>query len=90
MPKARGQSSILQSENGDCTRSIQPRLIIRSEILLIEGMKEVDEAIKNKQLSRDAFAKLVPSGQVRSAFLFSTTVLDRLETSCLPLRTQHC
>jgi hypothetical protein len=52
MPKARGQSSILQSENGDCTRSIQPRLIIRSEIFLIEGVKEVDEAIKNKQMSR--------------------------------------
>jgi hypothetical protein len=48
MPKARGQSSILQSENGDCTRRVQPRLIIRSEILLIEGMKEVDEAIKKQ------------------------------------------
>ena len=28
-------------------------------------------------MSQHAFAKLVPTGQVRSALLFSTTVLDR-------------
>jgi hypothetical protein len=42
-----------------------------------EEREQVDEAIKNKQMSQHAFAKLVPTGQVRSAFLFSTTVLDR-------------
>lgn len=33
--------------------------------------------LRNKQMSQHAFAKLVPTDQVRSAFLFSTTVLDR-------------
>jgi hypothetical protein len=74
MPKAKDQSSILQSEHGDCNRTIQPRLTTRSEISLIEDMKKL---MKPSNVASMWFAKREPTGQVRSATLFSTTVLDR-------------
>jgi hypothetical protein len=54
-------------------RPRSPTEALASEILLID----IDEAIKNKQMSRDVFAKLVPIGQVRSVLLSFPTVLDR-------------
>jgi hypothetical protein len=41
MPRAKDPLSILRSEHSDCNRKNKPRLITRSEILLIEVMKKL-------------------------------------------------